>query len=155
MTKTLYLPLLALLHISPVQAQQFEDLSALDVKVASAAGIGSAKPIDRRLKLARCPEPVVLDTTAPTAVVLRCYPVGWRIRVPVTQTAAGSNNGEILVKRGETVEIVIQGEDYEISSSGIAIEDGISGKRIRVKSSTGSGSITGTVMGQALVHIQD
>lgn len=147
--------LLALLYVSPVQAQQFEDLSALDAKVASAVGVGSAKIIDRRLKLARCPEPVVLDTTAPGAVVLRCHPIGWRIRVPVAQSVGSSNAGEILVKRGETVEIVIRGEDFEIASSGVAAEDGFSGKRIRVKSSTGGGSISGTVAGQSLVYVED
>jgi flagellar basal body P-ring formation protein FlgA len=155
MKMTICLPLLALLYVSPVQAQQFEDLSVLDAKVASAVGVGSVKPIDRRLKLARCPEPVTLDTAAPSTVVLRCNIVGWRIRVPVAQAVGASNAGEILVKRGETVEMVIQGDGFEIASSGIAIEDGFSGKRIRVKSSTGNGSITGTVVGQALVSIQD
>ncbi|MGB5077753.1 MAG: flagella basal body P-ring formation protein FlgA [Sphingorhabdus sp.] len=147
--------LLAACILSPAHAQQFEDLQALDAKVAVAVGRDAAKPIDRRLKLARCPEPVTLDTSTTAAVTLRCYPIGWRIRVPVTPPAAAANSGELLVKRGETVEIVIQSDDFEITSSGVAAEDGFSGKRIRVKSSTGSSLITGTVMGQSLVYIQD
>ena len=155
MKKIIYFPLIALLYASSAQAQLFEDMSALDAKVASAVGHGTVKPIDRRLKLARCPEAITLDTTAPSTVIVRCTSIGWRIRVPVAQSVAALNAGEVLVRRGETVEIVIKGEDFEIASSGIAIEDGVSGKRIRVKSSTGNGSISGTVAGQSLVYIEN
>ena len=86
---------------------------------------------------------------------MRCITIGWRIRVPVVQSVAALNAGDILVKRGETVEIVIKGEDFESASSGVAIEDGVSGKRIRVRSSTGNGSISGTVAGQSLVYIEN
>ena len=155
MKLTICLPLLALLHALPAHAQQFEDLSALDAKIAPAVAVGSVKPIDRRLKLARCPDPIIFDTAAASAIVLRCHPLGWRIRVPITQDAGRSGSSELLVKRGEMVQLVIQGDDFEIASSGIAIDDGFSGKRIRVKSLTGAGSITGTVAGQGLVHIED
>lgn len=166
-------PLAALLAFSPAQAQQFEDLDALDGQVAAALQGGgvTAQPIDRRLKLARCPEPVALDTSAGNAVALRCNAIGWRIRVPLSSAVSGAapsdakiitaahveplETGEILVRRGETVEIIIRGDDFEVMSSGVAAEDGRKGKQVRVKSSTGSSALGATVVARGLVYIED
>lgn len=149
------LSLAAFLPLAPIQAQQFEDLDALDSRVASALGGKKARPIDRRLKLVRCPEPVVLDVTSAASVALRCNSVGWRIRVPTEQGSGPVNVGEILVRRGEMVEIRIKGMDFEIGTTGLANEDGYRGERIIVKTSTGGAGITATVVEQGVVYITD
>lgn len=155
MKTLLSLTFLTAFPLVPAQAQQFEDLAALDAKVASALGSGSAAAIDRRLKLARCPEPVALDTASTDIVVLRCHPIGWRIRVPVNSRSGIVDADKILVRRGETVEVIFLAEDFEIASSGIASEAGFAGKRISVKSSTGGTMIVGTVVSEGVVHVND
>lgn len=149
------LGLTAFFPLVPVQAQQFEDLDALDGKIAAALGDNIARPIDRRLKLARCPEPVVLDATGSQTVVLRCYPIGWRIRVPTEGVTGSTNAKELLVRRGENVEIRFAGDNFEIISMGVATEDGYRGKRISVKSSTGNNALVATVTGEGAVNISD
>lgn len=161
-------PLAALLYITPAQAQQFEDLDALDSQVAAVlqGGSATAQPIDRRLKLARCPEPIAVDSSAKDSVALRCNAIGWRIRVPLTMARSEAKvvsaeaplmpeTDEILVRRGETVEIIIKGDDFEVVSSGVAVEDGRKGKQVRVKSSTGSTAHGATVVAQGVVYMQD
>lgn len=161
--------LTALLYLSPAQAQQFEDLDALDGQVAAVlqGSSATAQPVDRRLKLARCPEPIAIDNTAKDSVALRCNAIGWRIRVPLTIVAPSEakivtaeqvktvESSDILVRRGETVEIIIRGNDFEVVTSGVAIEDGSKGKRVRVKSSTGTSALGATVVAQGLVYMED
>lgn len=159
----------ALLWLSPAQAQQFEDLVALDAQVSAVLQGSSttAQPIDRRLKLARCPEPIAIDSGAADSVALRCNAIGWRIRVPLANVARSGaktvnavqvkplESGDILVRRGETVEIIVKGEGFEVVSSGVAVDDGAKGKRIRVKSSTGGPSLGGTVVAEGVIAMED
>lgn len=159
----------ALLYLAPAHAQQFEDLNALDEQVAAVLQGGSqtAQPIDRRLKLSRCPEPIAIDSSNKDAVALRCNAIGWRIRVPLASAARSepkivmaeqvnpAETGEILVRRGETVEIIIRGSDFEVVTSGVATEDGSKGKRVRVKSSTGAAPLGATVVAQGIVYMED
>ena len=145
-------PLLPLaLLAAPLSAQQFEDIAALDVQVAAVAE--AAQPIDRRLKLARCPENVVIDLPALGAVALRCKSLGWRIRVPLVQSAKAESPSDIIIRRGDAVEVISSGNGFEVSTSGTAMEDGSLGKGIRVKSSTGTTTMLGTVTAAGTVQI--
>ena len=132
--KHLILPIVLL--ASPLHAQQFEDVAALDVQVAAVAE--AAQPIDRRLKLARCPENVAIDPPALGAVALRCKSLGWRIRVPLVRVTKAESPSDIIIRRGDAVEVISSGNGFEVSTSGTAMEDGSLGKGIRVKSSTGT-----------------
>lgn len=136
---------------APLHAQQFEDVAALDAQVATVAE--AAQPIDRRLKLARCPEAVTVDPPALGAVAVRCVPLGWRIRVPLVQSAKAEAASEIIIRRGDAVELISSGDGFEVSSRGTAIEDGRIGKAIRVKSPTGPLAITGIVTAGGAVRI--
>ncbi len=132
------------------QAQVFEDVAALDARVASVA---QAQPIDARLKLARCPQPIVLEPEQIGAIVVRCEPIGWRIRVPVIAAAKAATSTEMLVRRGETVEMASSGDGFEISTSATAMEDGALGAPVRVKSLTGGAVTVAVVTGQGSVKI--
>jgi flagellar basal body P-ring formation protein FlgA len=147
--KHLILPLAVL--AAPLNAQQFEDIAALDVQVAAVAE--AAQPIDRRLKLARCPESVAVDPPALGAVALRCKSLGWRIRVPLVQTTKAEAASEIIIRRGDAVELISSGDGFEVSTRGTAIEDGRLGKAIRVKSSTAASITLGTVTAAGTVQI--
>jgi flagella basal body P-ring formation protein FlgA len=136
---------------TPLHAQQFEDIPALDVQVAAVAE--AAQPIDRRLKLARCPESVVIDPPALGAVALRCKSLGWRIRVPLVQSAKAEAASEIIIRRGDAVELISGGDGFEVSTRGTAMEDGRVGKGIRVKSSTAAAVTLGTVTASGTVQM--
>ena len=75
---------------APAQAQQFENLDRLDSIVAMTVGAnigepgGAAAPVDRRLKLAVCPDVPQVSGPVFGAAMVECKSVGWRIRVPLT-----------------------------------------------------------------------
>jgi flagellar basal body P-ring formation protein FlgA len=146
-----YILLPIALLAAPLHAQQFEDVAALDAQVAAVAE--AAQPIDRRLKLARCPESVAIDPPALGAVALRCKSLGWRIRVPLVQSAKPEAASEIIIRRGDAVELISSGDGFEVSTRGTAMEDGRVGKGIRVKSSTASAITLGTVTAAGAVQV--
>lgn len=145
------LPLLAI--ATPAAAAPFQNLDALEARLINAlgAGIGEpggpASPIDRRMKLATCTQPVTIDPPVMGAVALRCPTVGWRIRVPIqrlqgtaTVSAAAYSaaapmpvRAEPVVRRGDPVELIADAGGFTVSVSATAQEDGVPGKRIRVK----------------------
>jgi flagellar basal body P-ring formation protein FlgA len=162
MTVRTAIALFVILQGDPARAQQFQDHAKIDAAVIAATGVstgqtgGAAGPVDRRLKLANCP--VALQTDAPVmgAIAVRCSPLGWRIRVPLIAKQPATQIAEaldIVVKRGESVELRALGPGFEVSSSAIAMDDGALGKGIRVKSLTSTTPIVATVAGPALVQI--
>lgn len=133
---------------APAAAQTFEDLDALQGRVVAALGAeigepgGPARPLDRRLKLAACPEVAVVEAPALGAVAVRCQPIGWRIRVPLVKmdADAGVSSGPAVkqaavVRKGDQVELRAGGSAFQISMVAIAEEDGAEGARIRVRGS--------------------
>jgi flagella basal body P-ring formation protein FlgA len=106
---------------------------------------GPLAPIDRRIRLAACPAGVQVDPPAMNAVTVRCTAAGWRLRVPLTRqalpvvgsrpsTAAEIANADI--RRGDLVQLIAQGDSFQISVDATAMEDGNIGGRVRI--STGS-----------------
>ncbi|MEK6638121.1 MAG: flagella basal body P-ring formation protein FlgA [Pseudomonadota bacterium] len=132
-------------------AQQFEDVSALDALVA--ATVEGARPIDQRLKLAHCPEGAAIDPPALGAVAVRCKSLGWRIRVPLILASTTSNAPEIIIRRGDPIELVSGGAGFEVSRQTVAMEDGSIGKSIRVKSLTEASVYIGKVTAAGSVQI--
>lgn len=106
---------------------------------------GPLAPIDRRMRLAACPAGVRIDPPAMNAVSVRCTAAGWRLRVPLTHQAlpvTGSRqnlSGQTAnadVRRGDPVQLVAQGNAFQVSIDATAMEDANIGGRVRV--STGS-----------------
>ena len=135
---------------SPLAAQQFEDVASLDAQVAVNAE--AAQPIDRRLKLARCPEAVLIDPPALGAVAVRCKSLGWRIRVPLVQ-AAKNAAPEIVIHRGDAIDLISSGDGFEVSTNATAMEDGGIGKSIRVKSPTSATFVVAKVIAVGTAQI--
>lgn len=143
------LPLLALLAAPAAAATpQFQNIDALEARLVNALGAGIGEPggpataIDRRLKLAACPATVQIDPPVMGAVALRCAPLNWRIRVPIARLGNAQNvamgsvmgaKGEIVVKRGDPVDLIAESNGFSVSVSATAQEDGTPGSRIRVK----------------------
>jgi flagellar basal body P-ring formation protein FlgA len=153
------LSLTFLLGATSLAAQQMEDVGALDAQIAATTGAeigapgGAAQPVDRRLKLARCSEALDVAPSPFGDAIVRCKSLGWRIRVPLVQGAQGIASGEMLVKRGESVDLVIGGNGFEVSVAATALEDGGLGKPIRVKTPTAAAAIVATVYSRGVVRI--
>lgn len=147
----------------------FQNLDALDALIASSLGApagspgGAAYPLDRRLRLERCAQPISVAPARQGATVVSCGQNSWRIRVavlgaavpatrqatrhaaePVTErarsqvtgapgTMAGDDPSAIMVMRGDQVRASIVGPGFSVSTTAIAEDSGAIGERIRIR----------------------
>ncbi|WP_246351863.1 flagella basal body P-ring formation protein FlgA [Sphingobium subterraneum] len=169
--------LLVGMSASPVFAQQkFENLDRIDGLVAMTVGAnlgepgGPVSPVDRRLRLAACPE--VPDVQGPVfgAAIVQCKTLGWRIRVPLSVSLQGSGtpsaapasymrprtvapaSREIVVKKGDPVQLVAGGAAFQVSRMMIADEDGAAGQMIRVREDRKSDPVLAQVVEIGIVR---
>lgn len=125
--------MLSLLLLATATPTQFEDLELLDQNIQMHA---NAEPVDKRLKLAECPNDPIIAPAVGDVVVVRCPAIGWRIRVPV-RTAIGSDNAaQIIIRKGDMIECVTSGPGFAVSTQMIALDDASVGQSLRVKSLT-------------------
>lgn len=98
---------------------------------------GARTPVDRRMRLNACGAALQLDWygNARESVQVRCPDAGWRIYVAVAQAQqVGQPGGEqMVVSRGETVSILIQGGGFSLSRQAVAMEEGAIGSWIKVR----------------------
>ena len=125
------------------QTAAFENINVLEARLTAALGAdigapgGPALPIDRRLKLARCPSPATIDPPALGAIAIRCDAIGWRIRVPMQNGGIAATpvaKASPVVRKGDPVELFVETSSFSVSTGVIAQEDGAMGDRIRVRS---------------------
>lgn len=128
----------------------FEDLATLDRRIA-AVSEGTAKPLDPRLRLLRCPDPATIEPAGDGTLTVRCAAIGWRIRVPVARSTAAP--GDILVHRGDQVELSLEADGFAVSASAIAVEDGRRGGIVRVKTSTNAPAVSARVTGPGTLSL--
>lgn len=132
-----FLPLSA----AGAQGMAFENLDALEQRLIGALDAdigfpgGPATPIDRRLRLQRCPVAAQLDPPALGAVAIRCPQAGWRIRVPLVRanTPALQTRAEPVIRKGDPVTLSVQTGSFSVTTESVAQEDGAIGDRIRIK----------------------
>ena len=144
--------LIAACAASPAAAASFQDIDALEAQVVAALGAGlgetggPSSPIDRRLRLAACPDMVSVEPPVMGAATLRCEPLGWRIRVPLVRGAsqAIAAKAEPLIRKGDQVELVALAGHFTVSTLATAEQDGAAGQRIRVRSDR-KAAVTGMV----------
>lgn len=122
--------LLLLLTAAPAQ---FEDLEILDQNIQLLA---NAEPVDKRLKLAICPDDPIIAPAVGDVVVVRCPAVGWRIRVPVRAPISSGESAQIIIRKGDMIECITTGPGFAVSTQMIALDDASVGKSLRVKSLT-------------------
>ena len=114
----------------------FEDLDALDRDIAAAAAaMGTqAMPIDRRLRLARCPQGVSVEVADARALAVRCPTIGWRVRVPlVVAQRTTALRAQPAVRRGDPITVRSGGAGFAVETAGVAAEDGVVGGTLRAK----------------------
>jgi flagella basal body P-ring formation protein FlgA len=148
---------------SPASAQGFENLDRIDNLVATAVGAnigqpgGAIAPVDRRLHLAACPQLAAIEGPVFGAAIVRCDRLGWRIRVPLSTTAAQAYSHPqqrvILIKKGDPVQLVAGDATFTVAKSMIADEDGAVGDMIRVREDKNSAPVSGRVEPNGVVRI--
>jgi flagellar basal body P-ring formation protein FlgA len=143
---------LALLANAPAHSPVLEDIDALDQRLALASG-GKAVPLDRRLRLVKCPQSVALDTSSADQIIAHCASLGWRIRVLMGGLIEAKTVTRPVITRGDSVEITYEGDDFDASSSGVALDSGAKGEAIRVKTDTASGTLSAVIVGAGQVQI--
>jgi len=145
---------LTLLVLAPgiAAAQGFENLDAIDLRLAEAGY--QAQPVDRRIRLRACPVALTIDAPALGAIAIRCPSLGWRIRVPLIGGGT-MRTSEILVRRGDLVELAYTGAGFDVLTSATTQEDGQMGSIVRVKTLTGTPIVSARVIGPGRVVIAD
>lgn len=173
-SKLLFVAALVLSSLAaPVIAQNFENLDRLDSLVAASVGAnrgepgGPVAPIDRRLRLASCPQLPVVEPVKMSAATVSCASLGWRIRVPLAiggQAAAPRRaidhnapllapSHAIVVKKGDPVQLIAGNDSFTISRTMIADEDGAIGAMIRVRQDSRATPVTARVESSGVVRI--
>lgn len=142
------------------QAAAFENLDALESRVEAALGAAAGEPggpihaIDSRLRLAACPKPVTIEPPLLGAATVRCEPLGWRIRVPISHPADEIVvTGSKPVRKGDQVELQANGGAFTVSVMAIAAEDGALGDRIRVRTDPKAAPLLAEVSGPGRVFL--
>ena len=147
----------------PVAAQdsRFADPAAIDRLVESFTGQpigasgGARAPVDRRLRLASCTQPLDIDwhgSGSRTVAVSCAGQGGWRIFVQLQQSGAVVS-AKPAITRGEAVTITIEGDGFSVQQRGEAMEAGGVGEWIQVRSSAKSASVRGRIERPGLVVI--
>ncbi len=146
-------------------AQGFEDIGRLEMRLTGALGAGvgepggPTRPIDRRLKLAPCPEPAAFEPPSLGAATIRCASIGWRIRVPLMPAApaammmAAAAKAEPIIRKGDQVELTASAGSFSVSTIAVAEQDGAPGDRIRVRSEGKKGAVIGIVTADGRVSL--
>ena len=149
--------LAALVFAARATAAGYQDLDALDARIASAVGnSGIPVPIDRRIRLAQCPQEPELSALSGGALAVRCRALGWRVRVVVSSHSLSSESpAEILIRRGDLVELVVRGAGFSASAPGTALDEGAAGKTVRVKIPTSAMPVSAIVIRAGMVAIED
>lgn len=137
----------ALLLPASVLAQAaFADPSAIDAEVAAFTGVplgspgGARAPVDRRLRMATCPQALELSWHGRRADMVRvaCPALaGWQIFVPVNAGGTAQPGQPAArtagVERGQVLTIAVEGRGFAVTQQGEALEAGSVGDWIRVR----------------------
>jgi flagella basal body P-ring formation protein FlgA len=137
-------------------AEDWQTIDALTDMVANAMG-RTATPVDRRIKLARCPEQASVTAIDAQTLAVRCASLGWRLRVPMTGPIGASPtlrpsftrpaSGAPVIRRGDNVRVTIDTESYSISYAAVATQDGRVGETIALRGSDAKSMLSATVTG--------
>lgn len=135
---------------APASANAPMDATEIDRAVMQFTGAGIGQPggarlpVDRRMRLNPCGVPLQLEWygKARESVQVQCPDAGWRIYVAVAQVQQQSQPGQseadqIVVSKGETVSIVVEGGGFSLSRQAVAMEEGAVGSWIQVRPAQG------------------
>lgn len=168
MTRLTATALAAFVFIIPAAGAQqaSEDWGAIDNLTAMVAGAmgRNAAPIDRRIKLQRCPEQATITAIDSQTLAVRCASLGWRVRVPMTGgnaaapglvPASYARPAAPVVRRGDNVRVSLDTASFSISYSAIASEDGRVGDTIALRGDGNRSALSATVTGPGRARVDN
>ena len=102
---------------------------------------GARLPVDRRMRLNACGAPLQLAWYGSNqdSIQVHCPDAGWRIYVAVAQSGQSGQQArqqeeqQVVVSRGETVAIIVEGGGFSLSRQAVAMEEGVVGQWIKVR----------------------
>lgn len=166
--KIVTVPIAALavgLALAPAARAQVasEDWQAIDTLTQTVAGAmgRTATPIDRRIKLARCPEQATVTPIDAQTLAVRCQSLGWRLRVPMTGGAVtapaslAAPSSAPAIRRGDNVRVTIDSANFSVSYSAVATQDGRIGETIALRGNDAKNMLGAVVTGPGRARIQD
>ena len=147
------LPALALAALPTALAAQaggFADPAAIDAEITAFTGAptgspgGARHPVDRRLRMAHCPQPLALAWHGRRADMVRveCPAIaGWQVFVPVNAAASPGAAMAVsrpapVVERGQILTVAVEGRGFSVTQQAEALEAGAIGDWIRVRPET-------------------
>lgn len=156
MTSFRRLLIVAAMFPATATGQSFESHAAIDARVAaSLVGTGlAAWPVDRRLKLAACPQPLAGEPPVGGRVEVRCDPLGWRTYARISgPPATVSYATPIIIKRGDPVTVDFVASGFSVAARGTAESDARAGERVRVRVEQKSAPVIGQAMDIGSVRV--
>jgi len=150
--------------------QRYEDWQAIDNLTAIVAGAmgRTAAPVDRRIKLQRCPEQATITAIDAQTLAVRCPSLGWRVRVPMAggadavpgvvpyaAPASYARPAAPVIHRGDTVRVSIETESFAIHYSATATEEGRVGDTIALRGTDNRRVLSAVVTGPGRARIAD
>ncbi len=152
-----------------------QDWAAVDAQTQNIAGaLGrTAAPIDRRIKLARCPEALAITAMDSNSLAVRCASLGWRLRVAMRSNAAQDSQDSAqsnffapnssaakrtpaappMIRRGDVVRISIDTPNYSVSYPATATQEGRLGETITLRGADPKNPILAVVTGPGRAEI--
>lgn len=164
--KLILCPIAIVAAAASANAQQAsEDWQTIDMltqAVASAMG-RTATPVDRRIKLARCPEQASVTAIDAQTLAVRCASLGWRVRVPMSGPASATPatagfaapSSAPVIRRGDTVRVTLESDTFSVSYSAIANQDGRVGDSIALRGNDPKTILSAIVTGPGRARLQD
>jgi len=131
--------------------QSFQSLDAITAR-AQAVSDAPVRPLDPRIRLAPCPEPLDADPASPTAVTVRCNPLGWRVSVALSQASRATTP---VIRRGDPVTIAFAAAGFSITAMGVAESDAALGQPVRARLDAKGAPVMGEARGPGLVRVTD
>ncbi len=142
----------ALILPAAANASGFQNLDAVDETAQSVAG-GEIRRVDRRLKLAACPDALVAAPPSQGTVIVRCPALGWRIRILTESDKATAANTPIIIKRGDPVSVNFVAPGFSVTTNGIAESEARIGERVRVRVEQKANPVMGEVIDAGSVRV--
>lgn len=142
----------------------FEDIDALDELTAMvASSIGrTAQPVDRRIKLTRCPEAVSVAVADKDSLAVRCPGNNWRLRVPLMHMAAttGAQTSGVsaalpAIRRGDNVRLEIRTEAFSVTYAATAMDDAAVGQSLRLRTGDARVPVRGVAVAPGRAKLDD
>lgn len=146
-------------------SEDWQTIDTLTQMIAGAMG-RAATPIDRRIKLARCPEQASITAIDTHTLAVRCPSLGWRLRVAMTgpahagafPVAAGFARpaaASPVIRRGDNVRVTIDTESFSINYAAIATENGRVGETIALRGNDRKSVLSAVVTGPGRARLDD